>query len=250
MPFILAGLVVLVQIYFIVHVFRTGRPYWWAFIILSAPALGSLIYFLVEVLPGTRQERAAHKAVRQVIKSFQPDADLKKRAEELEICGSTDNKIALAEECEAAGMFDEAAKLYESALSGPYSQDANIRSKLAHALLGGPADAGRARRSLEIVRSLQASHPSFRQAEIALLEARGLHASGDNSSAIAKYESLVANSVGLEARTRYGLLLREMGHLRQADEVLQGVVDHARRFNIQHEGEQEWLSLAKRSLKS
>ena len=50
MPYILAALSLAVQIYFIVHVFRSGRPYWWAFIILSAPVVGSLAYYLVEVM--------------------------------------------------------------------------------------------------------------------------------------------------------------------------------------------------------
>ena len=35
----------------LVHVFRTRRPIYWAFIIFFTPLLGSLIYFIVELLP-------------------------------------------------------------------------------------------------------------------------------------------------------------------------------------------------------
>lgn len=248
MPYILAALVIAVQIYFIIHVFRTRRPYWWAFIILSFPILGSIIYVLVEVMPGSQQERAAHKAVKNVVKAFQPDAELKRRAEELEVCGSIDNKLALAEECEHAGMLDEAVKLYDSALSGPYANDANIRMRLANALLRGEANTTSAARSLAIVRDIQSSDPGFRVAEMALLEARGLAATGDRLAAASRYEGLLKDTVGLEVRTRYGMLLRELGHTKQAEEVLQGVVDHAKRFNIQHARELEWLDVAKRTL--
>ena len=94
---VLIVLSVVVQAFFIFHVFRTGRPYWWAYVILAFPLGGSLIYYFVEIFPNSRQERQARKAVRGIVRSIQPDAELKRRAEELEICGSMDNKMALAE---------------------------------------------------------------------------------------------------------------------------------------------------------
>jgi len=36
MPIVIVTLII--QACFIFHVFRTGRPYWWAFIIFSGPA--------------------------------------------------------------------------------------------------------------------------------------------------------------------------------------------------------------------
>jgi hypothetical protein len=249
MPYVLAALSLAVQIYFIVHVFRTGRPYWWAFIILSAPVVGSLAYYLVEVMPGSREERKARRAVQSVVRSFKPDAELKRRAQELEICGSIDNKLALAEECEACGMFEEAARLYESALSGPYARDANIRFRLARALLDDAPDQARARRALELATAIATDKPDHRPGEVRLLQARALHVSGDLAGAAALYEQLVAANGNLETRTRYGLLLHDMGHLRQAEETLKAVDEHARRFNIQHEEELAWVDRARAALK-
>lgn len=91
---ILIILTVAVQAFFIYHVIRTGRPYWWAFVILSFPIGGSLIYYLVEVFPNSREHRTARKTVNNLIRNIQPDAELKRRAEELEICGSMENKLA------------------------------------------------------------------------------------------------------------------------------------------------------------
>lgn len=250
MPYVLAALSLAVQIYFIVHVFRTGRPYWWAFIILSAPVIGSLAYYLVEVMPGSREERKARRAMQSVVRSFKPDAELKRRAQELEICGSTDNKLALADECEACGMFEDAVRLYDSALAGPYARDANIRFRLARALLDASPDQARARRALEVVRAIAADKPDYRPAEIGLLEARALHVAGDLNGAATLYERLVAADGNLETRTRYGLLLHDMGHLRQAEDILKAVDEHARRFNIQHEEELSWVARARAALKT
>ena len=65
----------------------------------------------VEVFPGSREHRNARKAARKIAKALQPDADLKRRIEELEICGSADNRIALAQECMDHRMFSEAIRL-------------------------------------------------------------------------------------------------------------------------------------------
>ena len=244
MPIILAALTLALQIYFIVHVFRTGRPYWWAFVILSAPVIGALFYYFLEVYPGSKEERDAHKLAKKVVKSFKPDETLKKRAAELETCGSVDNKVALAEECCRAGMYEEAVRLYQSALQGPYAKDSHIRYQLINALL----DNGSASQARGLIADIRADDPAFRKTELSLLEARALEGVGDAPGAVAIYEKLVPDSVGLETRTRYGLLLKEMGHTRQAQGVFADVVTHANRFKIQHAEERAWLEAAEREL--
>jgi hypothetical protein len=55
MPLIILS--VIVQIALIVHAVRTGRSPYWVFIILMVPGIGSLAYFIVELL---RQFRGSH----------------------------------------------------------------------------------------------------------------------------------------------------------------------------------------------
>ena len=62
MPLII--LTVIVQGCFIFHVFKTGRPYWWAYVILGFPVLGCVVYYFVEVFPNSREHRAANRAAR------------------------------------------------------------------------------------------------------------------------------------------------------------------------------------------
>lgn len=241
MPIII--LTVVIQAFFIFHVFRTGRPYWWAFIILSFPIGGCLIYYFVEVFPSSPEHRSARKTVRDIAKKIRPDADLARRTAELEICGSVDNKLSLALECEQSGMYDEAATLYRSCLSGIHARDPAMLFALARALLLGKHHANAKAR----INQLLLDHPTYRPNETKLLLAQVLEAEGD-ASATRVYEELLQVFPGMEAKYRYGLYLKSMGHTKQAHGLFQEIVEHARRFNIHHDEEIQWVSAAKRAL--
>jgi len=72
MPLIILTFVI--QACFIFHVFKTGRPYWWAFVILSVPVAGCIIYYFVEVFPGSREHSAASRAARDLSTALNPDS--------------------------------------------------------------------------------------------------------------------------------------------------------------------------------
>ena len=80
---LLGGLVVFIQFCFAFHALKTGRPYWWVFIIMGFPVMGCVVYYFVEVFPGSREHRRANRAARVLARVLQPDAELKKKAEEL-----------------------------------------------------------------------------------------------------------------------------------------------------------------------
>jgi hypothetical protein len=241
---VLIVLTVLVQAFFIYHVIRTRRPYWWAFVILSFPIAGSLIYYFVEVFPASREHRSARRVVKDIVRAVQPDAELQRRAEEVAICGSMDNKLALARECEQAGVYKEAVKLYESCLSGMYANDPQLLFSLAQAylMLGSPEKA------LVFVERLSAEHGDFKPHEVSLLLARVMEDKGEQVQSLELYEALLPVYSGLEAQYRYGCLLDAMGQAKQAEGVFKGMVEHARRFNISHEEEMQWVRQAKHHL--
>jgi hypothetical protein len=47
---------------------------------------------------------------------------------------------------------------------------------------------------------------------------------------------------------RYGLLLKKLGHLKQANGVFEDLLTHARRFNVSLEQERKWIELARQSI--
>jgi len=48
---IIGAIVVLIQFCFAFHVLKTGRPYWWLFVVMAFPVMGCIIYYFVEVFP-------------------------------------------------------------------------------------------------------------------------------------------------------------------------------------------------------
>ena len=67
------GLLILgAQILCVIHVLRTGRPYWWIFLIVMVPLIGIIVYLVVEVLPGLLGSRGARQAVAGAAKVFDP----------------------------------------------------------------------------------------------------------------------------------------------------------------------------------
>jgi len=65
------------QVLCAIHVVRTGRPYWWLFLIVMVPAVGVIVYFVAELLPGLLGSRGARQAVSGAAKVFNPGRSLR-----------------------------------------------------------------------------------------------------------------------------------------------------------------------------
>ncbi|WP_119304289.1 hypothetical protein [Dongia deserti] len=243
MPIIMGGVVILLQLTVIFHALKTGRPYWWIFIIMGFPVMGCVIYFIIEVLPGSRSERNLKKIGNDIIKAVNPDREMKRKAEELAICGSVENKLQLAEELVERGMFDEAIQLYQSAREGQYLYAPDLLYGFARARFFN-AEYLEARKLLG---ELQEHAPRYYVQEVALMKARAAAKFGDRSTARAEIESLLETFVGLEARYRYAELLYEDGQAARAKAELERVIDHAKRFKVSAE-ERVWAKLARQGL--
>ena len=135
-------------------------------------------------------------------------------------------------------------RLYRSCLGGVHAND----PALIHGLARACVENGAHEEALEQIHQLAERHPAYKPNEVRLLKARALEAKGDTREALSEYERLVPVFSGLEARARYGLLLQEAGHTRQAQDVFSELLAHAKRFNITMDAEQDWVRLARQNL--
>ena len=236
MPLVLA-LNVFIQLCFVVHAYRSGAPRYWVFVILAFPVAGCLAYYLFEVFPRSREAVGARRAARNLARAFDPHKDLRARMDELEVCGSIDNRVALAEECLAAGLPAEAVTLYRSTLAGAYDGDPHLRFGLARALVEQAAWDEAA----DAVERLRRDHPCHKPNETRLLYARVLEGRG----ALAEYQELVPAFVGLEASCRYGELLDRLERCDEARAVFDAAVAQAKRNASPVESEARWSKLAR-----
>jgi hypothetical protein len=239
---ILGAILLLIQACFAYHALKTGRPYWWLFVIMGFPVMGCVLYYFIEVFPTSRESRKAEKAVRAIAKSFDPDKSLREKVANLEDCGSVDNRLLLARSCMERAMYRDAASLYRSCLSGVHQTDPAIRHGLANALLG----ADQFNEAHGSAQALRQSHPSYRAAEVQLIAARALEGSGRLDEALAEYRLLADVYSGEEGRWRFGALLARMGRADEAKEVFGRMLRNAERLPEHYrEAQDQWLALAR-----
>jgi len=241
---VLIALTAVIQAFFIFHVYRTGRRYWWAFVILSFPVIGCVAYYAVEVFPGSREHRSARRAALQFARAFNPNSELKRRLEALAVCPSVSNKIAAADEFMRCGVFGEAVRLYQDTLSGPHADDPNLLLGLARAHVNN-ATYPQAKQTLARLREVD---QRYRPDEARLLKARTHEGLGETERALVEYEELARVYVGLEAKCRYGMLLKQLGLAVQANSVFHEMLEHAKRFKLNPDTERPWIDAARRHM--
>lgn len=244
MPFLGVALL-LVQVACAVHAVKTGRDMRWVYIIVFVPALGSLLYFVLELLPDLRHSRSTRRMGSQLSRSINPLGEQRRLRERLDLSDTQQNRLALAEELVVCQQYQEAVELYQSCLTGIDASNPDIMLGLAQAQFHG-GEAGLARATLE---RLIEANPDYKSSEGHLLYARALEQLGETEAALHEYEVLARSYPGEEGRCRYALLLRQMGSEAQAREVFQEILLRAKQApKYVRKAQKPWIDIARSQL--
>lgn len=236
---------ILVQVTLVVHVIKTGRNTIWIWVLVLLPLVGTIAYFIVELLPDLMGSRGARRAVRNVQRAIDPDRDLRRATTEASISDTVGNQARLAEELARSGDHAGAIEAYRAAMRGFYEHDPNLMLGLAQAQFGGGL-AAEARATLD---ALIHHNPEFKSADGHLLYARALETEGNLVKAQSEYAAVAGYYPGAEAKVRYAQFLKQRGLHEQARRELEELLrtaeivpKHARKAQA------EWLAIAKREL--
>jgi hypothetical protein len=204
---ILVVVSVLVQLTCAVHAVKTGRIYPWLFIVIFFPLIGSLVYALTQILPDMQSSAAARRLAKGVAQAVDPDRDLRTKARNLAVADTVENKKRLAEEYLDRGLYEQAADLYEQALSPPFETEPSLMLALARARYGE----GRHADVIAVLDRLREANPDYASSDGHLLYARSLAESGRLDRALSEYEYLADYFPGEEARARYAARVVRIG---------------------------------------
>ena len=233
----------IVQVLLIVHVLKTGRDFRWIFLLLFLPGIGSLIYFVMEVIPSLTGGLATRRAARKITNIVDPGRGLRRQALEYERSQSVDTATRLATELIKDGKCDEAIKVCDEARSGIFEDDPTILQTLANAYFFS-GEYSEAIKALDLLRE---KNPDLRSPEGHLLYARALEADGATDRALKEYEALADYFPGAEARVRLAQLHNQLGHLEAAKSMFHEIVQDARLAPKHFQKTQkEWIDIAKR----
>ncbi|HEY9720426.1 MAG TPA: tetratricopeptide repeat protein [Oscillatoriaceae cyanobacterium] len=236
----------ILQILAAIHVLRTGRNYFWLWIILFFPLLGALIYLLAEVLPYRSPTRLSNPFP-ALLDAVIPGRELRRLQENLARSNTVTNRQQLAEYYVRRKQYDEAVRLYESCLSGVFRDDPDIYLNLArvHVLAGNHAQAQ------PLLDKMAAIAPAHETQKRDYWMGRIAEETGDRARALAIYDRMrTSGPINEETRVRLAGLLEERGERERAKELYTEVVRRMRSANNNYRREQkDWLSMARARLR-
>lgn len=235
---VITKLVWLAQLAMIFHVFRTGRPYWWLLVLLFAPALGGLIYFFVEVLPGWRWEDPTGGWRPRAMRVHEARA-------KVEETGTVQSRLELAGLLLAGGDTGGARQEAEACMQGVFRDDPMVLAEVARYRIEA-ADQAAALEALDRANP----HGDHQLAlKLALLRGRALVLAGRYDEAQEWLAKAEVGNLGDEPRYFRALALHLAGRTAEAREVWEEMRRHFRRAGrAWARTERKWFELATKRL--
>src|SRR5262245_6461101 len=236
-------LIVAAQIVCVIHVFRTGRPYWWLWIIFGFPLIGLAAYIYLEVRPTLG--KAGFQNLLWNLKSSRERIGIL----EANLAESTTvrNRLSLSDELHAAGQFDRECEVLSEGLRGAFKDDATLMMRLAEAHL----EAGRVKEAEQLLARTVPEKSADQQLHFALLQARVRGCLDRPAEAETQFQELIARKKSEAPRYYYAELLARLGRREQAIAILRDILHQYRRGTpVWRYLERRWFYAARKLLKS
>lgn len=236
-------IVVPFQIACVVHVIKTGRPYWWIWVIIAFPFIGMVAYAIIEIRPSFG--KLNWQALWWRLKSSQQR--IAYRREQLEYAPTVKNRFLLAEELHDAGQHNEECNVLAEGLQGAFKDDGELLLRLSQAHL----EAGRVPEAAATYARIAPDRSSDFQARYKLQQARLLGASGENIKAEAQFQELLKQRRSEAPRYYYARFLIATRRGPEGTKILQDILHQYRRgTRVWRHQEGEWYFAAKRTLRT
>ena len=238
----LGPLVLLAQIACVIHVLRTGRPYWWIWIIFVVPLIGLAAYLYIEVRPALGKHWFQNLLWN--LKSSRERIGLLES--QLAESSTVRNRLALSEELHSAAQYDRECEVLAEGLRGAFKDDATLLLRLSEAHL----EAGRVVEAAKLHAQTVPEKSPESQLQYALLKAR-LASRQDQPQAEQLFQELVSKRRSEGPRYYYAEHLLNRGQRVEGVRILNDILYQYRRGTVVWRfQEQKWYRAAKRLLRS
>ena len=224
-----------------IHCIRKGKQNNWIWIIVFLPVIGSLAYIFTEIFTG-KELSNVQSGVGSV---FNPGGRIKKLEKNLSFSDTFNNRIVLADAYLAAGQTGKAIELYESSLTGNFTENEYVLCQLVIAYY-------QVKRYSEIFPVAQKIYklPQFARSRQHILYATALGYAGHPEQAEKEFKMMKTRFSNYEARYQYSRFLADNKRTAEACDLLREMISESshlspreRRYNS------NWFTLAKEELK-
>ncbi len=224
------------------HIIKTKQEFWWIFLVLFLPLVGSLLYILGVMLADRHSQGSRLRP--QSEKSYYQE-QVQSLLERLE---QTDTLALRAELGEAYLRLQKPAQAkdcFQYCLQGTYSRDPHFLFGLAranYALQKLPE-------ALEAIENTMQSEFNDYLLERKFLQAKILDDLGRYDEALDLYDEVVEKISTPESRCRQAVILQRLGHQEESEALFLSVIRQVKTLpSEQRTQNQQWLVLAQKML--
>jgi hypothetical protein len=227
----------------IIHIVKTGKDRVWIYVVVFIPVIGSVAYFVTEILPSLFSGRKTREIARSFSNSVFGDKKIKDLESLVKLADTYQNKYALAEAHLAVKNYDKAIEIFLSCRTGIYSDDPHLLQVIAHTytLIG---DWVNARQYFEKVVTTNQLDKKYR-----VMYALSLVSTGENGKPEEIFRELEKES-NIEGTYEYAKFLEKTGKPELAKKKYEYIVFIAStipRFVFREN--KKWIELSKEALR-
>ena len=226
------------QLICVIHCLKKGNTAgYWIWLIIFLPLIGCIAYLYVEVFTGREFEKV-QSGVSTVIN---PSGRIKKLEANLRFSDTFNNRIALADAYLEKGFTDRAIELYESSLTGNFTENEYVHSKLILAYF----EKKRYEEIVPLGQKLSAS-PQFLRSRPHIMYASALWYVGKEQEAEKEFLKMKSKFSDYEARYQFAMFLVRANRNDEARQLLKDMINESTYLTSRERSANgKWLQLAK-----
>ncbi|MBC7904231.1 MAG: PLDc N-terminal domain-containing protein, partial [Gemmatimonadaceae bacterium] len=230
------------QAFCAIHTFRRGTQAKWIWLIIFLPFIGSLIYIFSEMLHSNDIQNLG-AGLGTVVN---PGGRTRKLEENLRFSDTFNNRVMLADEYLRLGRVQKAVDLYESSMSGNFTENEHVMQQLivCYSVLQHYD------KVIVLARKLY-QLPHFQRSKYHVLYAVALGYEGKKDEAEKQFLMMKARYSNYESRFEFGLFLQREGRHEEARQLFAGMLEdsvHLTPRERRHNS--SWFSQAREQLRN
>jgi len=224
-----------------IHCIRKGTQNKWIWIIVFLPIVGSIAYIFTEMFNG-RDIKQVQSGMGVLLN---PGGRIKQLEANLHFSDTFNNRVALADAYLDSGYTNKAIQLYESSLTGPFTEHEHVLTRLILAYYVVHQYDDIVRIAPKISRL-----PQFNHSRAHTFYAVALSYTGNQQQAEKEFLALNGRFSQFESRYQYGLFLQREGRYEDARQVFNRIVGEASHLSGRERRDNRiWFTGAKEELK-
>lgn len=234
-------IIIVLQAICVIHCIRKHKDQKWIWLIVFLPFIGCIVYVFSEMFSGNEIQQV-QSGVSTIIN---PTGRIKKLEKQLQFSDTFNNRVELADAYLITGSTDRAIELYESSLTGNFSENEYVITQLIVAYgikQNYPAILPLAKKVYNV--------PQFARSKAHIAYAIALENTGNRQQAEKEYQLMKARFANFEARYNYGLFLIRDNRVDEAKQLFKAIAEEETQLSSrERKYNRQFISLAKDELR-